>query len=95
MYQVEAANSAWVRFYMPCRILDVFVCACILGGRWHRHTINFYQGAIYHRGQIALGSFFYRKHFVFVGLMSQVDFLLGGLWYGGFCLGTLCRVLIT
>ena len=25
LYQVEAARSAWVRFYMPCHLLAVFV----------------------------------------------------------------------
>ena len=32
MYQVEAARSAGVRFYMPCHILAVFVCSYVLSG---------------------------------------------------------------
>ena len=63
MYQLGAAGSTGVRFYMPCHIHAVFVCACVRGDRWHRHTINC------HRGQIVLGDFLYRGHFVFGALV--------------------------
>ena len=36
MFQVEAARSAGVRFYMPCHNLDVLVCVCVRGGRQPR-----------------------------------------------------------
>ena len=38
MYQVEAARSVGVRFYLPCDLVTVFVYACLRDGRRHRDT---------------------------------------------------------
>ena len=78
MYQVAAARSSVVWLYMPFHNIDVFVYACVRGGRRHRQTINSKQGAICHREQIILGGLLSRGTFCFSGFCPRW-FLTWGL----------------
>ena len=62
MYQVEIARSTLARFYMPCHLLTVFVCACVRDGQTLQYTDV-------HRRQNVLRGFRLRKTLCFKGLL--------------------------